>query len=138
MRNVFFEHHTQNMVEKSFSDPFLNQNWVYLWSWGLSKYIETVKSKKKSGTFSFSAWFLKKHISHVIFYYLTKFHCLVAFTSWDIGQYVYCNCLLTRLWRYKFWNWPYFSNQAVFSIIWPKSQDKNVNILRTKRAFKMK
>ena len=28
-----------------------------------------------------------------MFYYLTKFHCLIAFTSWDIGQYVYCNCL---------------------------------------------
>ena len=27
---------------------------------------------------------------------MTKFHCLVAFTSWDIRQYVYCNCLLTR------------------------------------------
>ena len=29
------------------------------------------------------------------------------------------------------------SNQAVFST-WPKSQDRNLNILRTKRAFKMK
>ena len=25
-------------------------------------------------------------------YLLTKFHCLIAFTSCDIGQYVYCNC----------------------------------------------
>ena len=25
---------------------------------------------------------------------LTKFYCLIAFTSWDIGQYMYCNCLL--------------------------------------------
>ena len=33
-----------------------------------------------------------------------KFYCLVAFTSWDIEQYVYCNCLLTRLWRHGFWN----------------------------------
>ena len=24
--------------------------------------------------------------------------------SWDNGQYVYCNCLLTRLRRNKFWN----------------------------------
>ena len=30
--------------------------------------------------------------SHVIFYKLTKFHFLIAFTSWDIGQYVYYNC----------------------------------------------
>ena len=88
----------------------------------LSRYIETklqttwqltftsykVFSKnKKSGTSfpdSFFAWLLKKNISFVIFHYLTKLHCLVVFTSWDIGQYVYCNCLLTRLWRHKFWN----------------------------------
>ena len=25
----------------------------------------------------------------------TKYHCLIAFTSRDIGQYVYYNCLLT-------------------------------------------
>ena len=65
------------------------------------------KTKKKSGTsffFSFSAWFSKKNVSLVIFQYLTKFHCLVAFTSWDNRQYVYCNCLFFRLWRQKFWN----------------------------------
>ena len=68
---------------------------------------------------------------------LTKFHGLVAFTSGDIGQYVYCNCLSTRLWSQKFWNYPYLSNQADFST-WPKCHDKNLNILRTKRALKMK
>ena len=45
---------------------------------------------------------MKKNISNVIIYYLTKFHCLAAFTSCDIGQYVYCNCSLIRLWRHKF------------------------------------
>ena len=39
----------------------------------------------------------KKIFSDVILYLLTKFHCLIAFTSWDIGQYVYCNCLLNSL-----------------------------------------
>ena len=97
-----------------------NQNWalwinsvkiytVYFYctsSWGLSKYIKTkmqsncfyliksfFKKQKRSGTSlpdSFSAWFLKKNIYLVIFYYLTNFHCLVVFTSWDIEQYVYC------------------------------------------------
>ena len=70
-------------------------------------------NNKKSGTsipVSFSAWFLMRNISRVIFYYLAKFHCLVALISWDIGQYVYFNCLLTRLWRYKFRNEPYPSN----------------------------
>ena len=38
-----------------------------------------------------------------------------AFISLDIGQYVYCNCLLNSLWRNNFWKWPYLSNQAVFS-----------------------
>ena len=44
--------------------------------------------EKRSGTspsVSFSAWFLKKNIS-VISHYLTKFHCLFAFTLWDIVQ----------------------------------------------------
>ena len=50
---------------------------------------------------------------------------------------MYCNCLLTRLWRYKFWNQSYLSNQAVFPT-WPKSRDKNFNIFRTKKAFTMK
>ena len=50
---------------------------------------------------------------------------------------LYWNCLLTRSRSYEFWNWPCLSNQAVFST-WPKSHDKNLNILRTKRAFKIK
>ena len=37
--------------------------------------------------------FSRKNVSHVTFYYLTKFHCLIFFTSRDIGQYVYYNCL---------------------------------------------
>ena len=74
----------------------------------LISYKAFLKNKKKrsgiSLPVSFSAWILKKNISVVIFNYLTKFQCLVAFTSWDFGQYVYCNCLLTRLWSQKFWN----------------------------------
>ena len=41
--------------------------------------------------------FSRKNVSHVTFYQLIKFHCLIAFTSRDIGQYVYYNCLLTSL-----------------------------------------
>ena len=70
-------------------------------------YKAFLQNKKRSGTSlpaSFSIWFVKKNLSIVIFYYLTKFHCLVVFTSWDIGQYVQCNCFLIRLWRHKFWN----------------------------------
>ena len=60
----------------------------------LLAHIKFFIKTKRSGTSlpaSISAWFLKKKISIVIFYYLTQFLCLVVFTSWDIGQYVYCN-----------------------------------------------
>ena len=49
-----------------------------------TSYIAYFKNKKRSGTslpVSFSAWFLKKDISSVIFYYLRELHCLVFFTS---------------------------------------------------------
>ena len=51
----------------------------------------------------------------------------------DVGQYEYCSCLLTRFWRYEFWNQPYLFNQAVFST-WPKVQDKKLNVLRMKKG----
>ena len=57
-----------------------------------------LENKKKFATnlfASFSAWFLKKNIYLSIFYLLTKFNRLDAFTSRHIGQYAYCNCLLT-------------------------------------------
>ena len=31
-------------------------------------------------------------------------NCLIAFISYNIGQYVYWNCLLITLWRHKIWN----------------------------------
>ena len=69
----------------------------------------------------------------------TKFHYLFAFTLWDIVQYVYCNCLLTSLCGIiNFLNF-FLSNQVIFSTwAWAKIQDKNLNILRTKKPFKMK
>ena len=96
-----------------------------------------LKNKKWSGTslpVSCSALFLKKNVSHVMFYYQTKFHSLFAFTSWDIGKYVYCNCLLTKLWRHTFRNYPYLSNQAVFPR-WPKNQVKMMKYLENKKNF---
>ena len=53
-------------------------------------------------TTTFYVWLSKKNVSYAIFYELTKFHCLVVFTCWDIGQYVYSNGFLTRLWCHKF------------------------------------
>ena len=54
-----------------------------------NSYKAFLKNKKISGTSLpalFSAWFLKKKISLVIFYYLTKFSCLVSFTC-----EIFCN-----------------------------------------------
>ena len=126
----FLKNQIQNMVGNLFADPFLkNQNWAYVWinslkfytvffscmsRSGLSKYVETDLQTtyfyhipsffEKQKVVSFSACFLTKNIYVLILYYLTKFPCLVAFSSWYIGKYVYCNCLLARLWRHKFWN----------------------------------
>ena len=45
--------------------------------------------------------------------------------------------MLTRLWHNTFWSEPYLYYQAAFST-WTKGQDKNLNILRTKKAFTTK
>ena len=129
LRKIFLKNHTH----KLFPDPSLkDQNWAYPWisilkfytfcfyclpSWGLSKMVETKllqtsykaflkKNKRRSGTSlpAFSAWFLKKNNFVVIFYNLTNSKYLALFTSWDISQYVYCNYLLNRLRRHRFWN----------------------------------
>ena len=62
------------------------------------------KGSGNSLSITFWVWFFNKNISHVTFYWLAKFHCLIAFTSWDIGQYAYRTCLFPRLWCHKFWN----------------------------------
>ena len=111
------------MLEKLFPELFLkNRNWEYLWiqvedcqnmlklscrPLAFISYKAFLKNKKRPGTsllVLFSWWFLKKNISCLTFYYLTRFNWLVAFTSWDFVQYVYCNCLLSRSWCHKFWN----------------------------------
>ena len=64
--------------------------------WKISEYW----SRKVSGSnFSttFGVRFFEKNLPRVIFYYLIKFRCLVVFTSWDIGQYVYYNYLFPSL-----------------------------------------
>ena len=114
-------------------------------SWGLSKYTETKlqtayfhfiysfflkKYRKVSGTSlpaSFLAWFFwGKYFSWYVLLnnQMSDNLCFVR-----IGQCVYCNCLLIRLWRHKSWNWFNLFNQV---------QDKNLNILGIKRVFKLK
>ena len=42
---------------------------------------------------------------------LTEFHCMIAFTSFDNGQYLNWNYLSSQ-WR-QFWNWAKLSYQVV-------------------------
>ena len=85
-----------------------------------TSYSAFLNNKKKPVTSlpaSFLYDFWRKLFALLYFYWLTKFHCLVASTLWEIGQYIYIyhNCLITRLWRHKFWNWSYLFYQTVFS-----------------------
>ena len=59
---------------------------------------------------------------------MTKFHCLIAFTSWYIRQFM-CVVIISKP----------SCDVMKFEInvsTWPKCQAKNLNILRTKSAFK--
>ena len=80
---------------------------------------------------SYCAWFLNKNVSVVIFYWLTKFHCLIAFASWDIGQYMNCNCLLTGC------DVRHFEVTSRFFCMTRKSRQK-FKYLENEKAFKMK
>ena len=44
--------------------------------------------KRPVNSFStiFCKWFFKQNETHIIFNQLTKFHCLIAFTSWKMGN----------------------------------------------------
>ena len=81
------------------------------------------KGPGNSFSTAFCVCFFKKNISHVTFYQPTKFHCLITFTSWDIGQYVY-DVMHFRISLF-------FLIKPFFYMI--KSQDKNRNILRWNR-----
>ena len=70
-----------------------------------------------------------KNICHVIFYWLTKFCCLVTFISWDIEHYVYCNYFLSSLWRHKL----SFLVQLFFCI--NKKSGQNPKYLKSKKCF---
>ena len=130
---------TQNVAEKLFSDPFLkNQNWEYLWinSWnfytvyfhclptsGLSKYIEM--KWQITCFYLFAFLFLLELVSlpHFLLDFWRKiflllysinqsnFDCLYFLRYW---AHVYCNCLLTSLWRHKFWKQPYLLIKPFF------------------------
>ena len=71
-----------------------------------------------------------------MFYELTKFQCLINFTSWDIGQYVYGNIYITIA---------CFLGCDVINLIlsfkssrfssWPTIQDKKFKYLENEKSF---
>ena len=130
-------------MRKSNSKSILTKNhWA---SWFSRRWLKILKcsvslawlGKCSKRLHHWHVWFFKKNLSDVIFYQLSKFHCLIAFTSWDIGQYVYCNCFVSQVMTSSILKLTLSFWTIRFSI-WPKSQDKHLNILRMKRAFKVK
>ena len=62
---------------------------------------------------------------------------IVCLSSWHIGQYVYCNYLLSSSWCHKRSSHN-FLLEPFFFLHNQKVRTKNINIWKTKRAFKMK
>ena len=86
---------------------------LVMWVNGLTKYV---KLRRVALAFTLHKAFLENslevasppHFVHfsrklflVIFYYQTKFHCLIAFTC-CIEQYVYCNCVTSQILKLTF------------------------------------
>ena len=121
----FLKSHTQNVLEKLFPDLFLkNQNLAYFWinclkfyaicfycmpSWRLSKYIE---NKLQTTCFYLLRSFFKRQkgvwnwslcLIFCMIFEEKYFSCSILLTDqiflsgslYFVGQYVYCNCLLT-------------------------------------------
>ena len=82
---------------------------------------------------SFSAKLLKKNVSCYILLIVqvSLSGCLYFVRYWTISVLQLFVNQVVISWILKL---PYFSNQAVFST-WPKSHDKSLNILGTKKAF---
>ena len=93
------------------------------------------KESENSFSTTFCVWISKQNVSH----------CLIVFTSWDIGYYKYCNCLFSLSIATVYFpdcDAINFEINHIFLIkpllTWPKIQDKNLNVLRKERAFKVK
>ena len=162
------KNHTQNAVEKLFPDHFLeNQNWAYLWinilkfyifcfyclsSWGLPKVIET---KLQTTRFYFIWSFFKKRdlelvsLTHFLHDFWRRIFLLLNSITWPyfnvwlplLREILDNMCIVIVCWP----GCDVLNFQIIFIFLikpvfftWPKTQDKNVNILRKKRVFKMK
>ena len=127
------------LISKCFGSP---------WTYNKNKFYETSDCwsrdtlnfdflKKGFGLVSrICVWFFKKNISQILFYQLTKFHCLIAFTSWDIWQYVYYKGLLSTLWRLNFEVYRNFLTKQ-FSYMTRNSEQK-VKYLKNEKSWNKK
>ena len=94
-----------------------------------------IKWSENGFTTTLSVWFFKKNIFHVMFYVnwpnlITWFLYFLRYWSTCVLQFGVCNVInfeISIIFQIK----PFFSTRA-------KSQDKNLNILRMRRACKMK
>ena len=115
-----------------------NEQTLHYWSWDMFNFDFLDKGLGIVSLVHFVYDFLKKVF--LMFYSINW----PNFTAWlsllleILGNVCIVNqyCLSTSLWRHGFGNKRYLPNRAVLST-WPKSHDKNLNILTTKRAFKV-
>ena len=161
MRNIFLKKSYTECTKKLFPDSSLQSQSKVLYClfllyvqiegyWNILKLsyrpLAFIKTKERSGTSppaSFFVWFLKKNISHTIFWLTDQIS--IAWLSllleilgnmWIVifrfqGYDLMINFQVNPIYLIK----PFFlHDQKVHS----KSQDKNLHILRTKRASKMK
>ena len=99
--NIFFKNHAQNEVGRLVPDLFLFfKNVLYeVKSGGLQLNFDIVRQ--------FSVWhtiktnrvklrlLIRRYAQFLLLEKdLRKFHCLIAFTSSDVGQYMHCNSFL--------------------------------------------
>ena len=113
-RNIFLEKSYSKYGGELFPDVFLKtQNWAYLQINSLKFYIVSFLLYAKLRAIEILKLSCRK-----------IFLLLYSITLWDIGQYLYCSCLLTRLWCHRLWNSPYLSNQVIFPMWSKKSSQK--------------
>ena len=110
MRKNFLESHTENVVEKLFLlyaklravEIYQNVAASHFLVPLIKLFPKTERGLEPASLSHFLNDFSRKKIYLLTSYELIRFHCLVAFRSLDNGQYVYYNCLLTRLFINQF------------------------------------
>ena len=132
MRNIFLEISCTKYGRETIPRPFSKKSKLnlsgsvvesfiqfvyYMPSWGLSKYIKTCRPLAFT---SYKAFLKNKRclelisLPHFLHYFSRKIFLFLHSINWQnfiiwlpllhVGQYVYYNCMLTRLWCHECWN----------------------------------